>query len=67
MTTIEEWDDYGYLKSIVIKETGEWVSFTTAKALEQYIKENNLQEEEYDRVFIHHVDIPFPEEIKLNE
>lgn len=62
MTTIEEWDDYGYLKSIVIKETGEWVSFTTAKALEQYIKENNLQEEEYDRVFIHHVDIPFPED-----
>lgn len=61
----EEWDDFGYLKSIVIKETGKWVSFTTAKALEQYIKKNNLQEEEYDRVFIHHVDIPFdPENTK---
>lgn len=66
MATIEEeWDDFGYLQSIVIKETGKRVSFTTAKALEQYIEKNKLERDEYDIIFIDHLYIPFnPENTK---
>lgn len=58
----------GYALNLTIKATGEYKEFDSQEEFNEYIRENNLQDGEYDKGFIiYEIYTPFPEEIKLNE